>query len=331
MSASLDVLLVTPAPPGSLLGNRITAERWARLLRELGHRVRVELAYEDDDCDLLIALHARRSAQACARYKALHPARPLILALTGTDLYRDLAVSPEARRSLALAERLIVLHPRGADALEPALRERVRPILQSVELPEDLRRITPEQDDFRVCVLGHLRPVKDPLRTAEAARLLPPDSRVRVVQLGRALEESLAERAREEQERNPRYEWRGELPHAEALAVLAGSRLHVLSSELEGGANALCEAIATGVPTLASAIDSSMGILGDDYPGLFPVGDTRALAELLTRAERDAAFLAELCARCAALAELLRPEREREALAQLLAELPFARDVEQTR
>ena len=35
--------------------------------------------------------------------------------------------------------------------------------------------------------------------------------------------------------------------------------------------------------TLASAIDSSMGLLGDDYPGLFPVGDTRALTELLAR------------------------------------------------
>jgi len=204
----------------------------------------------------------------------------------------------------------------------------VRPILQSVQLPEGLRRIAPEQDELQVCVLGHLRAVKDPLRAAEAARLLPADSRVRVVQLGRALEEPLAERAREEQESNPRYEWRGELPHAEALGVLAGSHLHVLSSQMEGGANALCEATATGVPTLASAIDASVGLLGDDYPGLFPVGDTQALAELMSRAEQDASFLVELRSRCAELAELLHPEREREALEQLLAELSSTRDAE---
>ena len=56
----------------------------------------------------------------------------------------------------------------------------------------------------------------------------------------------------------------------------------VLSSLSEGGANVISEAVAAGVPVLASRIDGSVGLL-DDYPGYFPVRDTAALARLLER------------------------------------------------
>lgn len=120
---------------------------------------------------------------------------------------------------------------------------------------------------------------------------------------------------------NPRYQWLGELPRWRALRVLARSRLHVLSSRAEGGANVLSEAIACGVPTLASRIPGSVGILGRDYPGYFPVGDTQALADLLRRAETDAGFRGRLQAACDRLRPLVHPDHEREALKRLLAEL----------
>lgn len=138
--------------------------------------------------------------------------------------------------------------------------------------------------------------------------------------VGGALNEDMKRRARSEMRSNPRYEWRGELPRGRALRVLARSRLHVLSSRAEGGANALCEAIACGVPTLASRIPGSVGILGPDYPGYFPVGDTRALARLLWRAETDAEFLRGLRAASERLRPLVRPDREREAWRKLLEE-----------
>lgn len=172
--------IVTPAPRGSRAGNRVTALRWARVLRELGHKVVVEELYTGGACDLLVALHARKSHASVARYRRERPDDPLVVVLTGTDLYRELETSAEARESLHLASRLVTLQPRGADALPAPLRARVRVVPQSARgLPRD----PAPTNAFTVCVLGHLRAVKDPFRTAWAARLLAPSSRVKVVPL----------------------------------------------------------------------------------------------------------------------------------------------------
>ncbi len=78
--------------------------------------------------------------------------------------------------------------------------------------------------------MGHLRRVKDPFRTAWAARLLPADSRVRVLHLGGALSDDMAEQARTEAASNPRYRWLGERPRSQALRVLGRCRLLSLTS-----------------------------------------------------------------------------------------------------
>jgi putative glycosyltransferase (TIGR04348 family) len=316
---STHVVLVTPAPPGSRKGNRVTALRWARLLRDLGCRVAVVQEYRGGHCDLLVALHALRSAPSMERYRSAHPDAPLVLALTGTDLYGSIHTHAEARRALALATRLVVLQPLGVTELPEELRDRVRVIYQSVAAPR--RRAAPRPGRFEVCVLGHLRPVKDPFRTALAARLLPPSSRLHVLHLGAALSADMAERARAEAAVNPRYRWLGEVPRWRALRVLGRCRLLVLTSELEGGANVISEALAASVPILSSRIAGSVGLLGADYPGYFPVGDTAALARLLERAETDAGFYRELHDWCARLRPLVDPGRERQSWAELLREL----------
>jgi putative glycosyltransferase (TIGR04348 family) len=313
------ILVVTPAPRGARTGNRVTALRWARTLRDLGHRTTVARRYAGQPCDLLVALHARRSFPSIARYRRRYPRAPLVVAVTGTDVYADLRSSPSARRALEIATRIVALQPMAVDALPARVRRKVRVILQSAAGPR--RRLPRRRDAFEVCVLGHLRAVKDPFRTAAAARLLPSSSRLRVRHLGAAIEPGTASRARAEERRNARYRWMGERPHAEALKVLARSRLLCLTSKLEGGANVVSEAAAAGVPVLSSRIDGSVGLLGSRYPGYFPVGDTRALAALLLRAETAPRFYAELRRGVRRLARLIRPARERAAWASLLAEL----------
>ena len=90
---------------------------------------------------------------------------------------------------------------------------------------------------------------------------------------------------------------------------------------MEGGANVLSEAVVTSIPILASRIDGNIGILGTDYPGYFAVGDTKQLAQLLTRAETRADYLLELGARAKSLAPLFSPPREEQAWADLIYEL----------
>lgn len=314
----MNILIVTPAPQGSRKGNRVTALRWAGLLRQLGHRVVLRQEYHGEPCHVMVALHARRSFPAIDAFRKAHPNGVLILALTGTDLYEDIRTDRLAQRSLELASRLIVLQPCGTDELPQRLRAKARVIYQSAEMTS--RPLPPKRNVFEVCVLGHLREVKDPFRTAYAVRLLPASSRIRVLHIGSALSPDMEAEARREQETNPRYRWLGDRPRWQALRLLARSRLLVLSSHLEGGANAISEAIAAGVPVLASRISGSIGLLGPDYPGYFPVGDTATLAALLERVEIDAKFYVSLQRWVARLSPLVEPARERLTWKSLLRE-----------
>jgi putative glycosyltransferase (TIGR04348 family) len=319
----VEISLVTPARRGARSGNRVTADRWARILRSLGHRVRVESTLGSARADLLVALHARRSAGAIRRFRARTPLAPIVLALTGTDVYGDLSRSTVARRSLDLATRLVVLQPLAIEAVPAAHRPMVRVIHQSVAKPA--RKPHPEAAFFQVCVLGHLRRIKDPFRAAKATRGLPPSSHIRVMHAGRALTASMAERARDEMRSNPRYRWLGDMSHDHALHLLARSRVLVLTSRAEGGANVVSEALAWGVPVLASKIPGTVGLLGEDYPGYFEVGDTRALTTLLDRAETEPEFLESLQAACARRTWLVDPVLERRAWRSLLQELTGGR------
>jgi len=308
------VLIVTPAARGSRTGNRVTARRWARLLRHLGHRVRVATRFDGQRADVLMALHAHRSADAVEAFRRARPSAGIVVALTGTDLYRDLPESDAARASLEVADAIIVLQRLAVTRLPPELRGKAQVVHQSVEpLPPQ----TPRKRTFDVCVIGHLRDEKDPLRAAEAARSLPPSSRIRVVQVGGALSDVWARRAEREMATNPRFSWLGERPRAEARRILARSRLMVLPSRMEGGANVIGEAVVDGVPIVASRIEGTTGLLGTRFPGLFDVGDTVRLRELMLRAETDPRFIRTLQQAGERVSPLFTPQHEREGLERL--------------
>jgi putative glycosyltransferase (TIGR04348 family) len=313
----MKIELVTPAPPSARNGNSVTALRWARLLKKLGHRVRVSQVYTGRPCDLLIALHARRSFESIRRFHEQDPDLPLIVALTGTDLYRDIRTNRKARQSLEMATRLVVLQPMALKELPKRLHSKTRIIYQSADR---VNGRASEKNDFRVCVVGHLRPEKDPLRTALAVRQLPESSRISVVHIGGALTDSLKKQAAKESKTNSRYHWMGVLPYRKTRRILADSHLLSLTSVMEGSSNALSEALASSVPVIASKIPGLVGTLGNDYPGYFQTGDTRGLGHLLYRAETDSRFYRSLSEHCARLGPLISPVRERASWKELLGE-----------
>ena len=312
----MHVILITPYPPAARNGNAHTALRWARFLRCAGHRVEVAVTWDGQPADAMIALHARRSYAAIAAFATAYPQRPLIVVLTGTDLYRDIHTDTDAQHALQLATRLVVLQTRGLDELNAPLQHKTRVIFQSAPAlaPRPKRSRT-----FDIAVVAHLRDEKDPLRAAYAAELLPADSRIRILHVGAALTPEMASEA-ERCRANPRWHWLGARPHAETRRLIAGCRLLIQSSRMEGGANTIVEAVSAGVPVLASDISGNIGMLGEDYSGYYSLADSQALAKLMRRAETKPDFYAELATRCAARAPLFEPHCERTAVQNLIKE-----------
>jgi len=311
--------IVSPASARENNGNWQTASRWRRHLAR-DHRVTIGPDWRPGDPvpDLLIALHARRSAGALAAFAAAHPERPTLLVLTGTDLYRDIHDDASAQASLALATGLVVLQPRGLDELPSAVRAKTRVIYQSAPrlAPARPRRGVP----LDVVMVGHLRVEKDPQTFMDAARRIGLPG-VRLLHVGAALDPDLGRRAQATQREAPAYRWLGALPHTAARRRLRRCHAMVIASRMEGGANVIIEAVTSGVPVLASSISGNAGMLGDDYAGFFPPGDARALADLVERSVRDPAFLARLRRQCAARAALFAPAVERARLLDLVDNL----------
>ena len=315
---------MTPALADANNGNWQTAHRWARLLA--GHyEVRVVKAWPDDrmadnGTDLLLALHARRSADSVAAWAQAHPDRPLVLALTGTDLYRDIRTDASAQRSLALAHRLIVLQERAPLALPEAHRAKCHVVFQSSTRRQTLDKT---REHLRVVVVGHLREEKSPETVFEAARLLSPDEGILIDHIGNALDPALGELARATAAACPHYRWLGSQPHEATRRRIQRAHLLVHPSRIEGGAHVIMEAVLSGTPVLASHMDGNLGMLGPDYGGYFPVGDAAALVARLRECRRDIAgdggALAALQAQCSARAPLFEPTTERAALLRALA------------
>lgn len=313
----MKISLITPSMGRSRSGNRNTAHRWASFLRQSGHDVAIMTEWDGASADLMLALHARRSHISIRRFAETHPHKPLLLALTGTDLYRDIRDDASAQLSLQLATRMIVLQEQGLLELSPEMRAKTRVIHQSAS---PIRPLPRPRRYFQACVIGHLREEKDPFRCAYALRHMPDDSKIRLIQAGRALATELADEACSLMLADQRYRWLNEMPRWQAMRKLARSHVMVISSRMEGGANVICEALAAGVAVIASDIPGNLGMLGAEYAGYFRCGDERALAELLWRAESDAAYLSLLESQCAARSLLFTPERERFGLDSLLAE-----------
>ena len=312
-----DIVVVTPALAAANNGNWQTAQRWARMLSG-DYRPRLTDCWSGGDERLMIALHARRSAASIAAWRAAHAQRPLIVVLTGTDLYRDIAVDGDAQRSLALADRLVVLQPHGAASLPDALRGKTRVCVQSSPARRALNKTGRH---LRALMVGHLREEKSPRTYFGAARRLGARADIHLDHIGGALEAALADEARALAAQCPNYRWLGALPHETTRRHIQRAHVLVHASRMEGGAQVIIEAVTSGTPVIASRIAGNVGLLGENHPGYFDCGDAAGLLALLQRCRDEPAMLSRLWASCAQSAESFRPERERQTLNAIVGEL----------
>ena len=313
------ILIVSPASARDNNGNWQSASRWARFLRP-GYRVAIAPGWDAQDSapDLLIALHARRSAPALAAFRQKHPNRPAVLVLTGTDVYRDIDSDASAQASLELATAIVVLQADALSRLPPRLRNKAGVIHQSA--PPLTAYTGPARRMHEICMIGHLRPEKDPLTFIQAARHVD-RSDLRLTHIGGALDPALGRAAENEAQMNPHYRWLGALPRGRTRQLLKRSHVSVITSLMEGGANVIIEAVTCGVPVLASDIGGNRGMLGEDYAAYFAPGDARGLARLIERSVREPGFHALIKRQCAARAPLFAPQAEQALLRDLVDNL----------
>ncbi len=316
----MKISVITPAGKQSRAGNRATAVRWAKILRDLGHRVEVLTESLNSNADMMIAIHAWRSLKSIKAFSDAHPNRPLIVLLAGTDIYHFQNSHPsETYESMERASALVCLHDLVWRSIPEVFRAKLKVIYQSSD-PLTVPR-SPSKNRFELCVVGHLRDEKDSLRPALAARLLPQNSRIRIVHLGKAHNAKWEEKVKLEASLNTRFDWRGEVPRWSVRRQYLRSHAMIISSNMEGGANVLSEAIVCGLPVIASDIDGNIGLLGGDYEGYFRVRDEIDLAETLGRAENDINFLSKLESQVTSRQKLFQPELERRKWKELIKAL----------
>jgi len=316
----LKISLVTPAGEKSRNGNRATAIRWAKILRNLGHRVSIAEWDDGSNSDMMIAVHAWRSHKSINTFSNTYPNRPLIVLLAGTDIYAFQHSHPkETLKSMECATALVGLHGLVHHAIPKRFCHKLHTIYQSaVPLPSKRQ---PSKRTFDICVIGHLRDEKDSLRAAYAAQLAPPDSKLRIIHLGKAHNEAWGQRAAKEMRVNPRFISLGEVPKWRVRRQFSNSHAMVISSAMEGGANVVSEANVCGLPIIASNIDGNVGLLGEDYEGYYALNDTQGLAALLQQAETNPKFLKRLAAQGKKRQALFKPEVEIAAWSKLINEI----------
>jgi putative glycosyltransferase (TIGR04348 family) len=313
------ILIVTPYGASANNGNWRTAARWQRLL---GSRYRVTVRTASEglmDADLLLALHARRCHGAVAAWRERYGARPCVVVLTGTDLYRDVPLGDAAAlASLEAADALIVLQEQALVDVPAAYRAKARVVFQSA--PALFPRSTPRRR-LECVFVGHLRPEKDPITLLRAAARLRSRPDIRFTLVGGARDAATARQVRAAARRTPNVRLAGALPHAQARKAMRQAHLLVVPSVMEGGANVIAETLTAGTPVIASRIAGNVGMLGAGYPGYFPATDDRTLARLLARAARDSRFLAQLSRSARIRAGCFTREHERASLIETLEPL----------
>ena len=325
--------IVSPVSPSSTRGNGVTARRWAGILEKLGHSVSLSNSFDNaigPETNCVIGIHATRCSAIMQAISEQRPDVALVVCLSGTDLNRDLAKEESdnawqrASRCLTLADKIVLLEPVGYQTIRnESLRKTVETkstvIFQSA-LP--LVEAVPKRSDaFEVSVIGHLRPVKDPFRTALAASQLPDSSNIKVVHFGQALSDEMFEQAITMDKSNARYCWVGNRSHVEAMRQLVRSQATVLSSVSEGAPSLISEAVVNSVPILATRIPATIGLLGSDYPGFYDVYNTDQLASLLLRLETEPKFGEELKGRLDRIKDRFAPEQEEACWRDLLSSL----------
>ncbi len=291
-----DVLIHSPFPQETGQGNSVTAERMQLIMRSAGIGAHIEtVTYQGGDAKCLVALNAWRSAGVVAEFDRRHNDRQIVVLVTGSDInHPEMGdENSDTRVTMERADALVTLHDADLKALPENLQHKSICIYPSVSLPTGIKHREPLEDRMDVVMAGNIRAVKNPQLAVEVGALLPSDSPIFINSYGDASDQLATEMTHASAEVK-HFNWCGKLDHATLIEKMVRAQLLLNTSTIEGGANAICEAVTMGLPVIASDIRGNVGMLGEDYLGLFPNGDAQAAVGLLQRCVTELSFYQEL-------------------------------------
>lgn len=236
------------------------------------------------DYDLLHAHNAVPPAEAVRR---TDPSVPLITSVHGGDVFHTAQLRDDWAKVVggALdASDLVLANSSGIQtACQRLTTSPVDVILLGADVPE--REPRPPKEPVLITV-AHLVPRKrhaDVMRAMWVLRNRWPTLRYLVV--GNGPEREHLEQLAAELELTERVEFRGQLPHEEALAAIDEASLAVMPSVDEAYGVAYVEAMARGVPTIGSLGEPGPLDLADLQSGiqLAAPGDVEHLARVIDR------------------------------------------------
>jgi glycosyltransferase involved in cell wall biosynthesis len=251
--------------------------------------------YRARSADVVIAF-LRAPAAKAELARILVPGMKVIAAERSAYPAEGLSLRLRILQSLHIFARFITVNSRNQARIMqrefPSLAGRIRTINNGIMLPgQACNRARSAGDGLRLVAMSSLMPYKNSVRLAEAIALLR-DGRgleVTLSWLGETFESMPGYGAyRDTCERldalglDEQWRWLG--VRQDVGSVLAEHDALIHPSLFEGTSNAVCEAMALGMPVLAGDVADHREMLGETGAGLlFDPLDTRSIAEVIAR------------------------------------------------
>jgi glycosyltransferase involved in cell wall biosynthesis len=260
-------------------------------------------------------IHANWAFNGCvAGLAGFFTGRPVLTSLRGEDVSRAQKTwfsGLTLRLAMALSRSIVAVSTDMAERLRatfPAAAQKIAVVENGVDAAflaarDERRQRPPNQAPILVCA-GNLIPRKGHKVLLHAlARCTGHSWKLQLA--GEGSERAELARLTSELGLTDRIFFLGELRPDAMPAFFANADLFILPSFSEGRSNALLEAMASGLPVVASTIDGVTELVEDDRTGrLFPPGDDEALAAVLCALLQDASARSRLGT--AAYAEICR-------------------------
>jgi len=296
----IKVALVSPFALPDYCGNSILADRLQKGLVKQGYEVALFNSNKDKpeqvmqfSPQIIHSFNAERTSQWMKHLRTRFRA-PWVITLTGTDYTPWCGINDPplpVKENLENADALIVFHEPAAISLStslPTLKNKIYIIPQGVAPLESTEARSTVRTKYGIghgkivfLMAGGIRPVKNiPLAIKALYEVKKQVPEMLLLHIGQAMDKEEADRVFALSENLGCFRSLGGLPPREVRKLMRAADVLVNTSFHEGMSGAILEAMAEGLPILASSAEGNLALVQENINGfIFTVEDQHALTQ----------------------------------------------------